>query len=159
MSPCIHHRLLCCALAVLLFCACRKTKLKEEKEILAGEWKWVYTEEYVDPNVFTVANLEAVIEADSFPKTFRLQFQTDGIMRRWQDDDATKDRIVIKTFEQISPTWYVIRLRGDNKGKKELNMDLFDRATDTLIVDEYPFDDVHDANGRSYYHRNFFVRQ
>lgn len=140
-------------------CSCRKTKLKDDMEILAGEWKWVYTEEYVDPNAFTPANLEAVIEADSFPKTYKLQFQNNGIMYRWQDEESTKDRIIMKTFEPISPTWFVIRLRGDNKKKKELNMDLLDRATDTLIVDEYPFDDVHDANGRSYYHRNVFVRQ
>lgn len=140
-------------------CSCRKTKLKDDMEILAGEWKWVYTEEYVDPNAFTPANLEAVIEADSFPKAYKLQFQNNGIMYRWQDEESTKDRIIMKTFEPISPTWFVIRLRGDNKKKKELNMDLLDRATDTLIVDEYPFDDVHDANGRSYYHRNVFVRQ
>lgn len=144
---------------MLVLCACRKTKLKDDMEILAGEWKWVYTEEYVDPNAFTPANLEAVIEADSFPKAYKLQFQNNGIMYRWQDEESTKDRITMKTFEPVSPTWFVIRLRGDNKKKKELNMDLLDRATDTLIVDEYPFDDVHDANGRSYYHRNVFVRQ
>lgn len=148
-------------IAALLFCfsACRKTKLKDEKELLAGEWKWVYTEEYVDPNAFIPGNLEAVIEADSFPKAYKLEFLTKGIMYRWQDNESTKDRIVIKHFEQTTPLWYTIRLRGDNKEKKELNMDLLDRAVDTLVVDEYPFDDVHDANGRSYYHRNVFVRQ
>lgn len=147
-----------CILILSVLCACR-TKLKDEKEILTGEWKWVYTEEYLDPNVFTQANLEAVIEADSFPKAYKLQFLEKGIMYRWQDDESTKDRIVIKSWETVSPTWFVIRLRGDNKDKKELNMDLLDRNTDTLIVDEYPFDDVQDANGRSYYHRNYFVRQ
>ncbi len=144
------------ACGILLGC---RTKLEDEKEILVGEWKWIYTEEYVDPNIFTQANLEAVIEADSFPKKYKLQFLDKGIMYRWQDEESTKDRIVIKRFEAISPTWFAIRLRGDNKEKKEMSMDLFDRAVDTLIVDEYPFDDVHDANGRTYYHRNFFVRQ
>jgi hypothetical protein len=144
-------------LVVLLF-SCRD-KLKDDTQILAGEWKWVYTEEYLDPNMFIPANLEAVIEADSFPKSYRLEFLSKGVMYRWQDEESTKDRIVIKSFEPISPTWYVIRLRGDNKEKKELNMDLLDRTVDTLIVDEYPFDDVTDANGRNYYHRNFFVRQ
>lgn len=138
---------------------CRKTKLKDEMEILAGDWKWVYTEEYVDPNVFTQANLESVIEADSFPKAYRLEFFTTGKMTRWQDEEATKDRIVVKNFEEISATYYSIRVRGDNKEKKELNMNLLDRTIDTLIVDEYPFDDVQDANGRSYYHRNYYVRQ
>lgn len=153
------QRIFFVSLAVLVLFSCRKTKLKEEKEILAGDWKWIYTEEYVDPNVFTSGTLEAVISADSFPKAYKLQFQTNGIMYRWQDEESTKDRIVIKSFEAISPTWFAIRLRGDNKEKKELNMDLLDHSVDTLIVDEYPFDDVHDANGRNYYHRNVFVRQ
>lgn len=146
-------------LTVLAFSACRKTKLKDEKEILAGDWKWIYTEEYVDPNAFTAANLESVIDADSFPKVYRLQFLTNGVMFRWQDGSSTRDRIVIKNFTAVSATYYSIRLRGDNKEKKELNMNLLDRATDTLIVDEYPFDDVHDANGRNYYHRNYYVRE
>ncbi len=128
-------------------------------EILAGDWKWVYTEEYVDPNIFTPANLESVVDADSFPIVYRLEFFSNGKMTRWQDEDETKDRIVVKNFEQISSTYYSIRVRGDNKEKKELNMILLDRTTDTLIVNEYPFADVHDANGRSYYHRNYFVRQ
>jgi hypothetical protein len=136
-----------------------RTKLEDEKDILAGEWKWIYTEEYLDPNIFTPANLEAIIDADSFPKAYRLKFDANGKMYRYQDEEETKDRIVIKSWETVSPTWFAIRLRGDNKEKKELNMDLLDRAVDTLIVDEYPFDDVQDANGRSYYHRNFFVRQ
>lgn len=144
---------------ILFSISCRKTKLKDEMEILAGDWKWVYSEEYVDPNIFTAATLESVVDADSFPKTYKLQFQRGGKMYRWQDDDATKDRIVVKNFEQISSTYYSIRVRGDNKEKKELNMNLLDRATDTLIVNEYPFDNVHDANGRSYYHRNYYVRQ
>jgi hypothetical protein len=153
------HFILLAALAAIILFSCRKTKLEDDKEILAGEWKWIYTEEYVDADIFSTANLESVIEADSFPKAYKLQFQNNGVMYRWQDNESTKDRMVIKTFEPLSSTWYVIRLRGDNKKKKELNMDLLDRATDTLIVDEYPFDDVNDANGRNYYHRNVFVRQ
>jgi len=147
------------SLLVMSTSGCRKTKLEDGKEILAGDWKWVYTEEYVDPNVFTPANLESVIYADSFPKTYRLQFGQNGKMFRWQDEESTKDRIVVKDFTAVSATYYSIRVRGDNKEKKELNMNLLDRATDTLIVDEYPFDDVHDANGRSYYHRNYYVRR
>ena len=156
--PLRKHLCILVTIAVGLLFSCRD-KLKDEKQILAGDWKWVYTEEYVDPNIFTQANLEAVIEADSFPKTYKLQFLDKGIMYRWQDDESTKDRIVIKSFETLSATWFAIRVRGDNKEKKELNMDLLDRTVDTLIVDEYPFDDVQDANGRNYYHRNYFVRQ
>jgi hypothetical protein len=153
------RHLLLAVFTLLLVFSCRKTKLKDEKEILAGEWKWIYTEEYSDPSLFTIGTLESVIEADSFPVAYKLQFQTNGTMFRWQDNESEKDRIVMKTFETISPTWYVIRLQGDNKNKKELNIDLLDRAVDTLIVDEYPFNDVRDANGHAYHHQNVFVRQ
>ena len=54
--------------------SCRKTKLDDEKSILAGEWQWIYTEEYVQPNAFMPSNLESVIYADSFPKSFALNF-------------------------------------------------------------------------------------
>jgi hypothetical protein len=152
-------------LSIALFIAtvsvfsCRKTKLDDEKSILAGEWEWIYTEEYVQPNVFMAASLESVIYADSFPKSFALNFMSKGKMERIQDADVIKDRIVIKSFESISPTYYSIVVHGDNKEKNELTMNLKDRATDTLIVMEYPFDGVTDANGRIYTHRNVFIRR
>lgn len=146
-------------LTVVVLFSCRKTKLDDEKEILVGDWKWIYTEEYVDPDLFTSGTLESVIYADSFPKTYNLIFNGNGKMLRVQDGEPVKNRVVVKSWETVAPSWFAIRLRGDNREKKELNMDLLDRATDTLFVDEYPFDDVHDANGRSYYHRNVFVRQ
>ena len=139
--------------------SCRKTKLRDEQEILSGEWVWIYTEEYVDPNVFTASTLEAVVLADSFPKKYELHFGTNGKMYRWQDQESTKDRIVVKKFETISPTFYAILIYGDNKEKKSLTMNLLDRATDTLVVEEYPFDVVSDANGRTYYHKNYYIRK
>lgn len=139
--------------------SCRKTKLDDEKSILAGEWQWIYTEEYVQPNAFMPSNLESVIYADSFPKSFALNFMIKGKMERIQDADVIKDRIVIKSFENISPTYYSIVVHGDNKEKNELTMNLMDRSTDTLIVMEYPFDGVTDANGRIYTHRNVFIRR
>lgn len=139
--------------------SCRKTKLDDEKSILAGEWQWIYTEEYVQPNAFMPSNLESVIYADSFPKSFALNFMSKGKMERIQDADVIKDRIVIKSFENISPTYYSIVVHGDNKEKNELTMNLMDRSTDTLIVMEYPFDGVTDANGRIYTHRNVFIRR
>lgn len=146
-------------LSLLALPACRKTKLDDEKSILAGEWEWIYTEEYVQPNAFMPSNLESVIYADSFPKSFALNFMSKGKMERIQDSDVIKDRIVVKSFENISPTYYSIVVHGDNKEKNELTMNLMDRSTDTLIVMEFPFDGVTDANGRIYSHRNVFIRR
>ncbi len=139
--------------------SCRKTKLKDEQEILSGEWKWIYTEEYIDPNIFTVATLESVVLADSFPKKYELHFGTNGKMYRWQDEESIKDRIVVKNFEAVTPTFFAILVYGDNKEKNALTMNLLDRAVDTLVVEEYPFDVVHDANGRTYYHKNYYIRK
>ncbi len=145
--------------SLLALPSCRKTKLDDDKSILAGEWKWIYTEEYVQPNIAMPSNLESVIYADSFPKSFALHFMNKGKMERIQDDDVIKDRIVIKSFEKISPTYYSIVVHGDNKEKNKLTMNLFDRTTDTLIAMEFPFDKVSDANGRTYTHRNVFIRR
>lgn len=145
--------------ALIAVSACRKTKLDDEKSILAGEWRWIYTEEYVQPNAFMPSNLESIIYADSFPKSFALHFMSKGKMERIQDSDVIKDRIVVKTFENISPTYYSIVVHGDNKEKNKLTMNLIDRTTDTLIVMEFPFDKISDANGRTYTHRNVFIRR
>jgi|LakMenEpi03Aug12_release.lakeMendotaPanAssembly.Ray.scaffolds.fasta_scaffold818805_2 hypothetical protein len=146
-------------LSLFTLSSCRKTKLDDDKSILAGEWQWVYTEEYVQPNAFMPSNLESVIYADSFPKSFALKFMTKGKMERIQDDDVIKDRIVVKSFEKISPTYYSIIVYGDNKEKNKLTMNLLDRATDTLVVVEFPFDGISDANGRVYTHRNVYIRR
>lgn len=146
-------------LFLLVSPSCRKTKLDDDKSILAGEWQWIYTEEYVQPNAAMASNLESVIYADSFPKSFALHFMNKGKMERIQDNDVIKDRIVVKSFEKISPTYYSIIVHGDNKEKNKLTMNLLDRTTDTLIVMEFPFEKISDANGRTYTHRNVFIRR
>ena len=115
--------------------SCKKDKLKGEKEIFIGKWKWVQTKTLQNscgggPEYYTYMDptTEGVNYSIEFLKCGKVVYYENG-------EETSKDRIVFVQFEiSTSTSWsgyYSFSIDGDNKKEKHIGGII---KSDTLVL-------------------------
>lgn len=123
------------ALLIFLIISCKKDRLKGDKEIFIGKWKWVYTET-ID-NTCGGGPLSSSFKTPSSTGiSYSIEFLKKGKVIYYENgNETTRDRIVFERFEQsTSSRWisyYTFGIDGDNKNDKAIDGFI---KQDTLIL-------------------------
>jgi len=149
----------------LSFSSCRKTKLKGDKEILVGEWKWEHS---VLIKTVSMGTSNTLITPMSTNKTYKIIFYKKGKVEFFEDGfSVAKVRLFIPNYQEnwhydTSKKGYNFNIHTGGSGKIELFGYLFDQgAVDTLrIKNGYPFktEDCYESYVHSCGYSNYFIR-
>jgi len=152
------NRILLCIVIALSFLSCKKDKLKGDKEILIGNWKWVYSikseRSHCDnPTQYTTLN------PSSEGVEYSMEFKKKGyVIFKKNEAENEKFRIVFEEFT-ISNLQYSGYFRAlINLNNKEDNLFVIYVKGDTLIEtgNKFPFIG-HNESCLSY--TNYFIRE
>ena len=156
----MKYRLVSIYLLVLIFISCRKDKLKDEKSILEGKWKWIFTNEGInDPNYW--ANKTPATEG----KTYSVEFLKCGKIKFYENGNVVDEkRIVFGQFNACDPAYglcWSFSIYLNKKSEDILAGGIYDKANDTLKLREYgyPFSGDYIDGGIWKEHINYFVRE
>lgn len=139
----------------LLLLSCKKDKLKDDKEIFIGKWKWVYTHSTWRANCDnppTVSILTPTTEGENYS----VEFLKKGCLVFYKNDEKfDKYRIVfVKTFQLNSSGYSGFEMLLNNKDE---NYFFGYIKSDTLIIDGYfPKES---SNQACLSNINYFVRE
>jgi hypothetical protein len=131
--------------------SCQKDKLTNEKEILIGKWKWIYTEHSTgwcesNPQFYT-------INAASDTKSYGVEFFEKGRIWFYENGKVIeKYRITFETFEDLSGGNYLFYIKLNNQPTEIIGGSV---RGDSLRI-KYPYVES-DPNCENYL--NFFVRE
>lgn len=123
-------------LIILLLFSCKKDRLKDDKEIFIGKWKWVYTVT-IDNTCGGGPLTNSYKTPASTGLNYSIEFLKKGKVIYYKDGNETsKDRIVFQSFEvanQINLPNYLFEfsIYGDNKEDKEIAGHI---KSDTLVL-------------------------
>ena len=140
-----------------LMIGCKKDKLKGEKEILMGKWKWAYSiksERYVCDNPAVIT----VLDPTSVGADFYLDFNKKGCVTFYQNTEKKeKYRLVFTSWNfglSPYPDYYSFGIRLDNDDTEAFNGYV---KSDTLIDRGYfPFNE---PEGVCISYTNYFVKE
>lgn len=125
------------ALSLSLIVACKKDKLKGDREILIGKWKWLYTDKYT--NTCNPPDSYYLLTPSTENINYSIEFIERGKVVYYENEKKTsKDRVVFHVFEFIDYVpwqgFYHFVIYGDNKNddvKRYLSGYI---KNDTLII-------------------------
>jgi len=148
-------------LIIFSFSSCKKDRLKDEKSILEGKWKWIFTNEGInDPNYWV--NKTPLTEGKSYSVEFlkcgKIKFYEDG-----QEKDIY--RIVFANFDPCDPAYGIcwgFEIYLNNKGENNILGSIWDRNVDTLKLRGnygYPFSGTYYDGSVEKQYINYYIRE
>jgi len=117
------------------FLSCKKDRLKGDKEIFIGKWKWVFTEKIT--NTCEGPQSSSYLSPTTENANYSIEFLKCGKVVYYKNGEETsKDRIVFDFFQpanQINwPSYiYEFLISGDNKDERQIGGII---KSDTLIL-------------------------
>ena len=135
-----------------MFSACKKDKLKDDKEILIGIWNWETTSSI--SNMCTKYSSEYIYDTLtplSEKNNYSIEFLEKGKINFYKNDEKINSkRIVFKIWRaSIHQNWEYdcsITLNNDNENRMSINV-----KNDSLLIRQFPFDDGDCNNSFNYF--------
>ena len=148
-----------CFIGLAVF-SCRKDKLKDEKQILEGKWKWIYsTERRVDapPGFYNL------IYPHDIGKTYSVEFLYKGNVKFYENTkELDCHRIIFHHWNKSSfldNHWEFGGYLDNKRSDEEFSGTIIDASNDTLVIGNYfPFDRKMESGAEVGY-GNYFVRE
>lgn len=145
---------------VVIFCGCKKDRLKDEKEVFIGKWQWVYSE----ADLFLCdgfPSYDDTLTPQSESANYSLEFEKKGKVQLYKDDQLMASyRVVFKVFGGPYYSCYVnytgFEIALDNYEGSDVNYLIGGcvNADSLIIKNGFPFYD----DGCNFY-TNYFVKE
>ena len=148
-----------CSIALTFF-SCRKDKLKDEKQILEGKWKWIYSAEYVGG---TPPGFYNIIYPQDIGKTYSIEFLYKGKVKFYENNkELDCHRIIFTQWSENSfqaNSWHFAVALDKKRSDESFSADIIDASNDTLKIFNYFPYDRDPNNGIELNYSNYFVRE
>ena len=148
-----------CFIGLTVF-SCRKDKLKDEKQILEGKWKWIYSTER---EAGTPPGYYNIIYPYDIGKTYSVEFLYKGKVKFYENNKELDCHRIIFTQWNKNPflanRWEFAVALDRKRSEEGFGGTIIDSSNDTLIIGNYFPYDRDPNNGIELTYGNYFVRE
>jgi hypothetical protein len=150
------------------FFSCKKDRLKDEKEVLVGVWRWEYSVRDNNPGTNSLPHYIDTITPLTEGDTYKMEFCKNGKVHFYKNGQVTeKRRIVFRSWNSENNIANKFEIMLDNDQSKILGGD-FNFVNEDLIRDSlavlfyFPFSERDENCDPSYFDcskTNIFVKE
>ncbi|MEX1002605.1 MAG: hypothetical protein WDZ35_10865 [Crocinitomicaceae bacterium] len=140
-------------LTLLINISCKKDKLKDEQEILVGEWEWFYTNTTYE--ICNPPSYDSIVNPSNFDKNYHLQIEKKGRVH-FIEDSSQKSSFNLQLVYFSENTTYInydFEFSIYLDGEQENQISGFVGIDSMVVVKGLPFPDTDCDNYTSYFVR------